>query len=154
MIDLVKNLYKNVEFNKVSKKDTIVIFQIKISSSDTKEMIETSLRAIQDLSVVGVEPMPSVISKMPRNLSTWIMFGSLTSLFIVSILTFTIPDNFIDNMSNSQLLMIQLIIAVIISVWIFFYDKKTQENIIDVLARLDLRTSEINENVKDLNNDV
>lgn len=150
----IKNIYANAIFHEGSKKNKSSTFQIKISTSDSNDIIENNLNQISDVTVIIVESLPSTTSKFPRTFSTVLLIGLAIVWISFAIISFAISENVVDDFSNSQMMVIQITIALVISVWLFIYDKKTQENIVDILARLDLRTSEINENVKDLNNDV
>ena len=149
-IEAITKEYSKATINQIGKKDSELRYLIKLNTPDTKEIIETTLNKISDVSVIGIESEPNILFKLPRKFSTWLMVGLIIGWVTVSYIAFQIPNNFIDNFSNSQLLVLQISIALIISIWIFFYDKKIQEDIVDVLAKLDLRTSEINENVKEL----
>ena len=150
VLSSIREQYSKSIATQFGKKDTELRYMIKIPTSDTKEIVKTKLIGIAGVSVVSVESELGTLSRIPKKFSTWLMVGLIISWLIVSYIAFIIKDNFIDALTLSQLLVIQVTIALVISIWIFLYDKKTQQDVVDVLAKLDLRTSEINENVKDL----
>jgi len=149
-LNSIKNQYSKSISTQFGKKGDTSLYQVKTGTSDTKEIVETNLNGITGVSVVSVESEPGSLSHIPKKFSTWLMIGLIVSWLIFSFIAFTDENNFINALTPSQLLVIQITIAVVISIWIFLYDKKTQHDVVDVLAKLDLRTSEINENVKDL----
>ncbi len=122
----------------------------KIKTYDTSKTTVKNLSEISGLSVVSVNSEFDMRIRIHKKYSTWLMIGLLIGWTAISYIAFSTSDNFIDSLSVSQLLVVQITIALVISIWIFLYDKRTQQDVIDVLATLDLRTSEINENVKDL----
>lgn len=145
----IKNMYSKSEIKQFQENDDDSTYLFKIITSDASEMIKYNLNKIADVTVISVVSDLGIISKLPK-FSTWLIVGLIVGLLIVSYIAFSSTDNFIDMLTPSQLLVIQIIIALVISIRIFLYDRKTQQEIINVLSTLDLRTSEINENVKDL----
>ena len=154
VIASIKKKYLNVVLYEVNQKKEQLTYQIKLSTLDTKKIIERELNKIDNLSVAVVETLSSTSTKIPRTFFTLVMVSLLGTGILIGLIAFTSPNNLIDKLSVSQLLVIQIVIALVIAIWIFLYDRKIQENIVDVLARLDLRINEINENVKDLDNDI
>lgn len=150
VLDSIKEQYSKSTITEFAKKGTKLLYLIKIATPDTKDIIQTNLDGITGVSVISVESELGTLSRIPKKFSTWLMVGLIIGWLIISSIAFTTEKNFINELSPSQLLVIQVTIALVISIWIFLYDKKTQQDVIDVLAKLDLKASEINENVKDL----
>lgn len=149
LLDLHKNFPKCI-ITSIGEKKSILRYLLQTKSDSTKDVLKHEITSIDGVEDAEIGWEKSKLSKFPKKLSTYIMIVLAVSWIIISFIAFTLPDNFIDQMSNSQLLMIEIFIVLAISVWIFLYDKKTQEYVIDVLADLDLATGEIRENVKDI----
>lgn len=150
ILNSIKNIYSKSDGKQFAHKGDILQYIFKINSSDTDEIIITKLEEISNLSVISVNLDLDIRSKIPKKYSSWLMFGLLFGWVSITYVAFFIPNNVIDTFTSSQLVVVQISIALVISIWIFIYDKRTQQDVIDVLATLDLRTSEINENIKDL----
>lgn len=150
ILDSIKNTYSKSEGKQFTQKDDELRYIFKINTSDTPEITMYKLNELSGISVVSVDSELGIRSRLPKKYSIWLMIGLVIGWLIISYIAFFVSDNFIDTLTLSQLLVIQISIALVISIWIFLYDKRTQQDVIEVLATLDLRTSEINENVKDL----
>ncbi|BDQ31145.1 hypothetical protein NZNM25_01490 [Nitrosopumilus zosterae] len=149
-LEKISSLYSKSTNKRIDSKDSKIRYVLKVPTSDSKEILENNLQGINNLEIKMLESEPNVLVRLPRKISTWIMVGFFVVWIGISYVAFFISDNILDNLSNSQILVIQVSIALVISIWLFFYDKRTQEEIVDVLAKLDLRTSAMDENIKDL----
>ena len=150
ILESISKIYSKSKGSQFAHKSNELRYIFKITTSDTREIVKNNLTKIPDLSVVSVVSESNIVPKLPKKFSVWLMLGLLLGWIVISYIAFFVAENFIDTLTPSQLLVVQISIAFLISIWIFLYDKRTQQDVIDVLATLDLRTSEINENVKDL----
>lgn len=125
-------------------------FLIKMQSEQIGEVLKHEIEQLKGINEVVIRPAIKQLPKFPRRYSTFLMIGLGIFWPYIVISTFLIPNNPLETMTNSQLLVFEVSIALAISVWIFFYDKKSQQEIIDVLANITILTNDINQNVSDL----
>jgi len=125
-------------------------FLIKTRSGETNDVLKFNLEKIDGISNVEMKLVRKSLPKVPRNYSSILMIALMISWCIIFVYTFGFDSNPLNSLTNSQLLMIEITIATAISIWLFLYDRKSQQEISDVLANIDLLTNEINENVKDI----
>lgn len=124
-------------------------FLIKTESDMTTEILKHQLENIDGISKVSVHHKTISWPNVPKG-TTILMIGIITLWIVISSSTFFVTNNPLEQLTNFQILVIQLSIGVAISIWLFFHDKKSQNEIVDVLARLDILTNEINQNVNDV----
>jgi len=148
--NLIKEEFPNSQIIRIGKKDSISKFLIKLRSGKTKNVIKHEIEKIEGVSSVEIGSDQRLLPKFPRKFSTFLMAAFIITWVGVFYLTYLDDKKPLDSLTNSQLLFIEITIAVGISVWIFMYDRKSQQEIIDVLSNIDLATSEVRENVKDL----
>ncbi|AFS83144.1 hypothetical protein [Candidatus Nitrosopumilus sediminis] len=136
--------------NSVSLKSTTYSkILYKIPSYENKDVIFSKIELLSGVISIEKQPLEKIRSTS-TNYSTVLMAG--LGIFMVSIIvaTFLIPENPIESLTKSQMLLIQVSIALAISIWIFFYDKKSQEDIVRVVSNINKTVNETNQTVKDL----
>jgi len=133
----------------IGTKKSISKFILKTQSDKTEEVIKHELEGLDGISKVNIASEGRLWPQFPK-FSTLLMF-SLAGFWIWIFLSiFILKETFLDSLSNGEILFIEITFALAISYWIFHIDRKAQINVIDVLANIDLATSEVKENIKDL----
>lgn len=130
-----------------SNNDSKVLF--KIPSYELNEVIILKIKLMTGVLSIQNQPQDKIRSTS-TNYSKVLMIGLGIFMASIMIATFLIPENPLENLTQSQMLLIQVSIALSISVWIFIYDKRSQEDIVKVISNINKTVNETNQTVKDL----
>lgn len=146
--ELWKN-FPNSDIQMIRVTQQTTKFLIKTNSDKTKGVVKHEIESIDGISSVTINTERK-IPKLPIRYSLFLVIGLSIVWVFIAVSVFIMQGSLLNNLTNPQILVIEVSIGVSLSVWVFFHDRKTQRDVVDVLANINILTNEINQNVKDL----
>jgi len=149
VLENIQSEFTHSTITHIGSKNAISKFLLKIQSGKTEQVIKHELEGMEGISKVNIASEGRLWPQFPK-FSAFLMFALAGFWVWIFLSVFIWKDTFLDSLSNGEILFIEITFAVAVSYWIFHIDRKAQRSVIDVLANIDLATSEVKENIKDL----
>lgn len=145
----IKRLYPKLTDSLSGQTANNLKFLFKITSYELTDVIFSKIESISGVISIKKQPQEKTRS-LSTNYSKVLVIG--LGIFFVSILiaTFFIPNNPLETLTNAQILLIEVSIALAVSIWVFIYDRRSQEDIVKVISNINSTVNETNQYVKDL----
>lgn len=146
-INFLNTTYPNSQIKLVRERQGVPIYIFHYKSNKSMNQLHSELLQIDGVLSVEITERKKY-QRSSTNYSFFLLIGLIVSWIVFSILSFL--TDFLDTISNAQSLVVEISFAIAVAFWLFRYDQKWQQDVVNVLLDIDILASEIREYVKDL----